>query len=132
MTPFALLAARAGLSRHEEAAAALGVATETAKSWALGRRRAPEHAVEALRMIIAKQEHAARAALAEIEAQRPELSYPADDAEARALGWPCLSAWKAMAARVIAGSPVPVRLVPRGTTAAAKIIHAGSNPEGAA
>jgi len=44
---------------------------------------------------------------------------PVAFAEASALGWPCVGAWRLMAARVVAGAPVPIALVPRGTTPAA-------------
>lgn len=49
------------------------------------------------------QADAVRRGLAEIA-----IIAPANAAEARALGYPCLSAWGAMLARVIAGASVPV------------------------
>lgn len=45
-----------------------------------------------------------------------EIGYPADDHEAQSLGWPCVEAWAAMAARVLAASDTRIRLVPRGST----------------
>ena len=114
MTPFALLAALAGLS-HREASELLSVRLDTVKSWSSGRNRCPPGALAELKRLIARQERAAREALAMIERGKPaeiELGYLADDDEARTLGWPCIGAWGAMAARVIAGSPAPVSLAP--------------------
>jgi hypothetical protein len=45
------------------------------------------------------------------------LGYPTDDHEAQGLGWPCVGAWRAMAARVVVAA-LPVRLVPRGSSLA--------------
>lgn len=127
MTPFALLAALAGLS-HREASELLSVRLDTVKSWSSGRNRCPPGALAELKRLIARQERAAREALAMFERAKTaefergataarviaeiELGYPADDDEARTLGWPCVGAWGAMAARVIAGSPAPVSLAP--------------------
>ena len=110
MTPFALLASLAGLS-HREAAEFLNVRVDTAKSWSAGRRACPAYALDELKALIARQERAAR------EPDAIELGYPADDAEARALGWTCVGAWRAMAARLLAVEP-RARLVPRGSTPA--------------
>jgi hypothetical protein len=50
------------------------------------------------------------------------LGFPADDHEARSMGWPTVSAWQAMAGLALADMPrelLPlVRLVPRGSTPA--------------
>lgn len=57
----------------------------------------------------------------QIDKARPEkveLGYPSDDYEAKTLGWPCIGAWAGMAARIVAGSPATVVLVPRGSTLA--------------
>jgi hypothetical protein len=77
-----------------------------------------------LRDLIQKQERAAREAIAQIEqvrSQHPaaeiELGYPTDDHEAQGRGWPCVGAWRAMAARVVVAA-LPVRLVPRGSSLA--------------
>ena len=127
MTPFSLLASLAGLS-YREAADLLGVRLDTAKSWASGRNPCRAAVLDELRKMIATQERAAvgvRDFLAEQQPEAIELGYPADDAEARALGWPCVGAWAAMAARVIAASDLPVRLVPRGATAASQALACG-------
>ena len=63
-----------------------------------------------------RQEHVADEALAILRGAPLgpiEMGFPADDEEARALGWPCVGAWGAMAARVIAATGSPIRLVPR-------------------
>lgn len=120
MTPFSLLESLAGLS-HREARELLSVRLDTVKSWSSGRNRCPPGALAELKRLIARQERAAREALAMFERAKTaelELGYPADDDEARTLGWPCVGAWGAMAARVIAGSPDPVSLAPRGSTPA--------------
>jgi hypothetical protein len=69
--------------------------------------------------LIEAQERAAGEMLQKIEASRGadamiKIGYPADDQEAQSLGFPTVSAWAVMAARVVARSPVAVRLVPRG------------------
>lgn len=122
MTPAALLLSLAGLS-HREASDFLGVRLDTVKSW--HRKINPSHAsagiIADLRLLIARQAQSADEQLALISASgadQVELGYPADDHEAQTIGWPCVGAWQAMAARVVANSPVPVRLVPRGSTAA--------------
>lgn len=123
MTPFGILASLSGLS-HRETALVCDVRLDTIKSWASGRNRTPPGALDELRTLIARQERAAHEALAQItrlsKTHAPpdeiEIGYPADDHEAQSLGWPCIGAWAAMAARVIAASPAPIKLVPRGST----------------
>ena len=134
MTPFGILAALAGLS-HGEAALVCGVRIDTAKSWASGRRTAPPGAINELRALISRQAKAANEAIAQIARlakshgapDEIEIGYPADDHEAQSLGWPCVGAWAAMAARVVSQASVPpIILVPRGstpTTAAAADMH---------
>ncbi len=131
MTPFALLETLAGLS-HREAAEFHRVRLDTVKSWAVGRNACPARVIAELRALIASQERAATESIAQIAALAAqesapdgiELGYPTDDAEARSLGvagtpgWPCVGAWRALAARVVAGSSIPVVLVPRGSTPA--------------
>ena len=125
MTPFAALCGLAGLSQRE-AAEFHEVRLDTIKSWASGRRDASEGAIEQLRELIAIQERIADKFLDTLETrteqmgppQDIELGYPTDDHEAQSLGWPCVGAWRAMAARIIAEADVPVRLVPRGSTIA--------------
>lgn len=123
MTLFAILCALAGLSQHE-AGDLCGVRHDSARQWATGRRTAPPATINELRALIVRQEHAASEAVAQIawlskSHSAPdviELGYPADDHEAQSLGWPCVGAWSAMAARVIAAAPAKIVLVPRGST----------------
>ena len=120
MTPYALLLALSGLSQRE-AAELHNVRLDTVKSWSAGRNGANAGVIAELAGLIARQDRAAREALAAIEAEAHdgiEIGYPADDAEAQALGFPARSAWAAMAARVVAAPPDRIRLVPRGSTPA--------------
>ena len=130
MTPFALLSRLAGLS-HREAAEFLGVRIDTVKSWAAGRNGCRQDVLDELRALLAAEARAADEALTivgETETEAIEIGYPASDAEASALGWPCVGAWGAMAARVIAGSDRPTRLVPRGSTPASAAAMAARTP----
>jgi len=125
MTPFAALCGLAGLSQRE-AADVLTVRIDTIKSWTSGRRDAPSGAIAHLRELIMMQERAADEFFEELDAQTKqrgaphdiELGYPTDDHEAQSLGWPCVGAWRAMAARVVAGTDIELRFVPAGTTLA--------------
>lgn len=132
MTPFGILAKLAGLSQRE-AAEFHRVRLDTVKSWSSGRNACKPEVLAELRGLIAAQEHAARETLVAISwrvsgewavAENPDISveigYPATDEEARALGWPCIGAWSAMAARILAVANQQVRLVPRASTAATK------------
>jgi hypothetical protein len=80
--------------------------------------------LDELRSLIHKQSRAAAETLAQLSKLSPgkldeiELGYPADDYEAKELGWLCVGAWAAMAARVIAESKRKIKLVPRGSTPA--------------
>jgi hypothetical protein len=123
MTPFALLLGTAGLS-HREASDFLQVRLDTIHTWSSGRNNCRPAVLAELRDLIQKQERAAREAIAQIEqvrSQHPaaeiELGYPTDDYEAKGLGWPCVGAWRAMAARVVVAA-LPVRLEPRGSSLA--------------
>jgi len=125
MTPYSILCAHAGLS-HREASDFHKVRPDTIRSWSSGRNRAPQGAIDELIDLINLQEQIANSTLSRIyalaaengEPETTELGFPADDYEAQTLGWPCVGAWRAMAARVIAKSTHPVRLVPRGSTPA--------------
>ncbi len=120
MTPCALLLQACGLS-HREAAELLGVRIDTVKSWSAGRNRAPAGVIAELRALHGRIEAAAGAAVRAIEATGAadiEIGYPADDHEARALGLPCVGAWRAMAAIVVARTRGHARLAPRGSTPA--------------
>ena len=124
MTPLALLSALSGLSQRETAEF-LDVRIDTVKSWSSGRNACREEFLDELRGLVKKQERAAAEMLAQLARLREsqgapdiiELGFPADDSEAQSLGWPCVGAWSAMAARVIAGCRA-VQLVQRGTTLA--------------
>ena len=128
MIPYNLLRTFAGLSQSE-AARFHDVRPDTVKSWCTGRNSAPLGAVAELRALIAMQDRAASEALAQIAASGPvdriEIGYPTDDHEAEALGWPCVGAWQAMAARVLVSVPGAV-FVPRGATVATAAADAGN------
>lgn len=129
-TAFGILVALAGLS-HREAAEFLGVRLDTVKSWSSGRNKCPAGAIRELRTLILRQQHAAAEVLAQIErlasAQGAsdviELGEPIDDAEAQSLGWPCVGAWRAMTARVVAGADRQIVVVPRDPTPATSCAH---------
>ena len=123
MTPIALLINLAGLSQRE-AAIVLSASPSSVDKMARGVRSAPPGVIAELRSLISQLEHAAATALQQatqlaLDHGAPEfveLGYPADDYEAQQLGWPNVGAWRGMAARVVAASPWPVKLVPRGAT----------------
>lgn len=120
MTKFGLLLELSGLSTVE-AAAFLKLSPVDVGCWSRGDHIAPKEALERLRDLIANQAQAAREASDIIQQHRPdqiELGYPSDDNEARSIGWPCVAAWKAMAARFVAECPAAVILVPRNSTPA--------------
>jgi hypothetical protein len=125
LTPAALLIQIGGLS-HREAADFLRVRLDTVQSWHRSRNptQARDGVIAELRGLIARQETAAAQATDQIAAlagrhgapTEIEIGYPADDHEAQDLGWPCVGAWRAMAARVVAAAPIKIILVPRGST----------------
>lgn len=122
MTLFALLMRLSGLSQRE-AAAFLEVSPGSVDAWSRGRRTAPDGALSEMRALIARQQHAAEEKLGVIAAEaaaRIQIDYPSDDHEAQSLGWPCVGAWRGMAARVVAGVPDAscLDLAPRGSTPA--------------
>ena len=88
----------------------------------MGRNRVPADVTGQLRRLHALITVTAERVLAVMAEIPPgveiEIGYPADDHEARALGLPCVGAWRAMAARVVARLERPVVLVPRGSTPA--------------
>lgn len=121
MNVYGILRDLAGLSLRE-ASDFHRVRLDTVKSWSSGRNSAPDTVVAELCNLIEKQDRAALEAIAQIEqsrAQYPgaeiEIGYPADDYEAQGLGWPCIGAWQAMAARIFVAG-LPIRLVPRGSS----------------
>lgn len=115
MTPFILLLQLSGLSQRE-AASFLKSSPSSVDKWARGVRTAPDGVLDEMRTLISKQSEAADEALDLLDQQHPdlvELGYPSDDREAQSLGWPCVGAWKGMAARVVAECQSPVSLIPR-------------------
>ncbi|MDQ0507440.1 hypothetical protein [Xanthobacter agilis] len=119
MTPFGLLLQLSGLSQRE-AGAFLVISPSMIDKMTRGTRAASAGVMREMRDLIERQDEAAAQAIAQIAHMGPseiELGYPADDHEAQALGWPCVGAWRGMAARVIAATTAPITLVPRGATA---------------
>lgn len=118
MTPFALLLQISGLSQRE-AADYLSASPSSIDKMARGARSCPAGIITEMRDLIERQDAAAEEALRLIEARSPpeiEIGYPVDDYEAQALGWPCIGAWRGMAARIVASVDAPVTLAPRGAT----------------
>ena len=126
-TPFTILVSLAGLS-HREASEFLCVRLDTIRSWSSGRNRCPDGALDDLKKLILKQARTASEALDQISRletshglpEAVELGEPLDDDDAQSIGWPCLGAWRGMAARVIAEAPkgIVIAIVPRGSTPA--------------
>lgn len=128
-TPFSLLLSLSGLS-HREAADYMHVRLDTVKSWASGRNQCPHGAIADMRRLIAQQERTAAETLAQIaqletdhgSPDAVELGEPIDDDDAQSIGWPCLGAWRGMAARVVRASQrgATIQIVPRGSTPATR------------
>jgi len=115
MTPYKLLRQACGLSQRE-AAEFRGVRLDTVKSWDTGRNNAPQDAVDQLKDLYGLLVEAAGNAVETIQlktADEIEIAYPLSDADAQSKGLPCLGAWEAMTAMVIAELEQPVKLVPR-------------------
>jgi transcriptional regulator with XRE-family HTH domain len=125
MTPIAILLDLAGLSQRE-AAEFLKCSPSSIDKMARGVRSAPAGIIDELRTLIDRQEEAADYFIDQLDEliaehgapETIELGFPADDHEAQTLGWPCVGAWSAMAARVIAQTDLPCVLVPRASTPA--------------
>lgn len=119
MTPFSVMIELCGLSLAE-AAAFLDVRKDTAASWSNGRRSAGPDIINKLRELHDRIVDAAERSIDAIEAAPAnaeiEIGYPADNTEAKLLGFPCVGAWRAMMGRVIADIDRPISLVPRGST----------------
>jgi hypothetical protein len=122
VTLFRALELLAGLS-HPEACELLGLTKlQQVKDMAAGRVRTPPGILAELVALIHRQEAEAQRTLAETERSGLDvvtLEKPADDVEARALGWPCVGAWGAMTARVMVATRRPVAFVPYGAAAEA-------------
>lgn len=112
-----------GLS-HREAAAFLNVRPDTVKSWSAGRNPVPAGAMAELHRLSERMDEAAENVADLFDEHAPaaavEIGIASDDHEARSLGWPCVGAQMALAARVWSLLPegVTLRLVPRGSTVA--------------
>jgi hypothetical protein len=120
-TLYSILIDRCGLS-HREAAEFHKVRPDTIKSWSAGRNRAPDGAIAELRALYRKIENAAGQMLTLLDSGPEdadlEIGIAADDHEARLLGWPCVGAQLASIGIAAARIDRPIRLVPRGATAA--------------
>jgi hypothetical protein len=127
-TLFDLLAQACGLSQRE-AADFLRVRLDTIKSWASGRRQAPQDALAELAALANRIDTAAAEALAQIEKMVAQHGVPAeidlgvaaDDAEAQSIGWPCVGAQCASFGLVVARGTkrgYRFRVSPRGSTVA--------------
>lgn len=129
ITPFALLLNRCGLS-HREAAAFLRVRLDTVKSWSSGRERVRPSVLAELRALYARIERAAAEVTAVLPARHLaapdliELGLASDDAEAQAIGWPCVGVHAAVVGIVAARLDLPVRIVPRASTVATAVAAA--------
>jgi hypothetical protein len=103
----------------------LNVRLDTIKSWSAGRNPIPSGAWTELIALAELIDTAAQNWIETLPAI--PVRYPADDHEARALGFPCVGAWRAAMAQVIALDDARrITLVPRGsttTTAAAIDAH---------
>lgn len=123
MIAFKLLVNLCGLTLRETAAF-VGAGGDAVRSWSSGRNRCPENVISTLRELATRQEQAARRVLHRVARlqTRPTaivLYYPVDDEQARTVDWPCVNAWSAMAARIIAGTSVRVLLTPSPPSAGA-------------
>jgi hypothetical protein len=127
-TLFDLLAQACGLSQRE-AADFLRVRLDTIKSWASGRRQAPQEALAELATLAARIDTAAIEAVAQIDAMAAQHGAPSeidlgvasDDAEAQSIGWPCVGAQCASLGLVVARGTkrgYRFRVSPRGSTVA--------------
>ncbi len=101
----------------------LGVRIDTVKSWCVGRNRTPPGVIEELRALYRRIEVAADEALGVFAREGGgvdviEIGVAATDAEAQALGCPCVGAHEALIGLIAARARVPVRVVPRGSTPA--------------
>lgn len=125
-TLFASIIAGLGLSQSE-AAAFLSVRPDTVKSWGSGRNAVPEGVWTALHALAVAQDTAARevakqAKKAVAGGHEIELSLANDNAEAQALGWPCVGAQLAAFRRAweMLGPEAKISIVARGSTEASR------------
>lgn len=134
MTPFSALQSLCGLS-NREAAEFLGTSEDQVnklRSGARGARAGREYLtlLQSLWTVIETAAVDAAEAIGRagvVDQPGPiEIGYPADDHEARELGFPCVGAWRQMAARFIdemmilndGFDPGRFKFTPRGSTSA--------------
>jgi hypothetical protein len=121
VTLFASILDGLGLSQSE-AADFLGVRLDTVKNWSSGRRPTPDGVWPDLHKLARQQIKAAEAAVKLAAKILPEteieLGLANDDAEAQALGWPCVGAQMAAFRRAweMLGPDAVVKIIPRGST----------------
>lgn len=117
MTPYGALLAHCGLSLRE-AAEFHGIRPDTVRSWSSGRNRTPPGVLAQLRdlagIISAKATRLIEMLEAVASGGEIAIGYPVNDHEARALGLPCVGAWRAMIGQVLAVVDRPIKMVPRG------------------
>ena len=121
VTPFSLLMEVCGLS-SKEASTLFKVPHGVVKSWDNGKSIAPAEVLGELRWLHGQIVEAAgnqeREIVRDLAQYSPdglpqfiEIGYPANDVEAQAMGMPCVGAWRARAALLVARLDVPVRLI---------------------
>ena len=96
-----------------------GVSVDAVKSWSSGRSPAPAAAIKDLRALWWRIRSTANKAIAVIRDGRPAgkggevvIGFPKNDAGAQALGLPCLGAWRAVTAILVAKVETPIRFEP--------------------
>jgi transcriptional regulator with XRE-family HTH domain len=128
ITVFQILTQACGFSQ-QEAADFLGVRPDTVKSWASGRRKAPQKVLVDLAALLVQIDKSAAEALAQIDTMVAEhdttdeidLGVASDNTEARTIGWPSVGAQCTSLALVIARGMTAgyrFRVSPRGSTPA--------------
>lgn len=118
ITIFSTLRAATGLSLFETAAY-LNVSQKNVERWVDGVREPPEGVIKEMSELVALQAKVVERQLSFMKAngvKQAEIGYPADDVEAKSMGWPCIGAVKVVLGRIIAGSDATITLAPRGST----------------
>jgi hypothetical protein len=125
MTAFGLLIGLCGMT-PDEAAAWLGQPPADVAAWAAAGHPPAEHMAR-LRDLFMHLRDGGETAADAMEAHRTPggrvvvIAAPADDVEARDMGFPCLGAWRVSCGVAVAELDCMVELVPRGATS--KVIH---------
>lgn len=115
---FSTLRAAAGLSLAETADY-LNVSQKNVERWVDGVREPPEGVIKEMSELVALQTKVVERQLSFMKAnsvKQAEIGYPVDDEEAKSMGWPCVSAFKTVIGRIVAGSEALITLSPRGST----------------